>query len=815
MVNRNDQPEGTEPDPPESETSEREAWESRDLRQLAEELLEFPRVREMLAGHTRFFLSRQLALGIEPQTHPEDVARLQSETAEGRVMLDVAGDVGLTGTADLRPLLQRASLDGMLNGKELIQVANTITSLWEAQRVVMSVRRQVPRLSALAGEISDLRWLRERILKAISERGDVLDSASSRLGPLRKRVAGTYNRLVRLLERTIARPGARAALQSTAIATRGDRLVLEVKVEQRKAMPGIVHDVSQTGATLFVEPFEAVDVCNDWRETGAEAAREEEKILRRLSRVVGGQSDALTGALDAAAALDLIAARARLGRAMDASPIEALDGPGDAALRLVSARHPLLGEGVVPITVSIGPGFHALVITGPNTGGKTVALKTMGLLALMHQSGLQIPAMAASGLSVFDGIFADIGDAQSIERSVSTFSSHFGNVVRILDEAGPRSLVLLDELGTGTDPEEGSALARAVLSHLAERGVATAVTTHQRAVAEYASTADGIENASVELDPKTMLPSYHFIMGMPGRSYAMTVAGNLGLPDPLLKHARSMLDTRHLDAEALLNRLQEERERLREASVAAEKERADAEKARSDLQSRLSSVHREQEDLVERTRRELRREAEEVRNSLRRIVEEARESPDLAAARRSVNRVRQLISEPTWFPLAPQETDAERMEQEERPLEPGDAVEIKGLDIRADVVGVKPDGTVALMMGNARIELSAQQLRRLETTKREKPAGPDVTISASTVESVSDTLDLRGVRAHDVRERVIAFLDRCALAGLKRCRIIHGAGTGAVRTAVRETLAEMSEAAAFGPADAAQGGNGVTVVELA
>jgi len=809
MMDRTEQPETPEP-----EASAREAWESRDLRQLAVELLEFPRIREMLAGHTRFFLSRQLALDIEPQTHPEGVARLQSETAEARVMLDAAGDIGLTGTADVRPFVQRASLDGTLNGKELVQVANTITSLWDAQRVVMSVRRQVPRLAALADEIADLRWLRERIFEAVSDRGDVLDGATPRLGPLRKRVAGTYNRLVRMLERTMARHGTRAALQSSAIATRGDRLVLEVKVEQRKAVPGIVHDVSQTGATLFVEPFEAVDMCNEWRETGAEAAREEEKVLRRLSRVVGGQSDALDGALESAAALDLIVARGRLARALDAGPVEALDGQEDVAFRLVSARHPLLGEEVVPITVSIGPGFHALVITGPNTGGKTVALKTMGLLALMHQAGLQIPAMAESGLSVFDGVFADIGDAQSIERSVSTFSSHFGNVVRILDEAGPRSLVLLDELGTGTDPEEGSALARAVLTHLAERGVATAVTTHHRAVAEYASTAKGLENASVELDPKTMLPSYHFAMGMPGRSYAMTVARNLGLSDPLLQKARSMLDSRHLDAEALLNQLQEERERLREASVAAKREHGAAENARRDLQSRLASVHREQEDLVERTRRELRREADEVRHSLRRIVEEAREDPNLAAARRSVNRVRQLLSEPTWFPLVPPEPDVEP-EEDERPLEPGDVVEIKGLDIRADVVGVQPDGMVALMMGNARIQLTTQQLRRLETQRQEGPAPPDVTVSASTAENISDTLDLRGVRAHEVREKVAAFLDRCTLADLKQCRIVHGAGTGAVRTAVRETLADMPGVAAFEPADAAHGGNGVTIVDLA
>ncbi|MEX0925266.1 MAG: endonuclease MutS2 [Dehalococcoidia bacterium] len=788
-----------------------------DLRVIAENLLEFPRVRQMLAGRARFFLSRELALRLTPQTHREDVDRLQDEAAEACLMLDTVGDIGLTGAEDPRPLLRRAALDGMLTGQEMVGIVHLFDSIWLARRVVESMKGRAPRMEALAAEIPDLRDVKERIFEALSDRGDVLDSATPRLGPLREQAARAYRRLVRQLERLSADSSVRSALQSTAIATRGDRLVLEVKSDHRRAVPGIVHDVSQSGATLFVEPFRAVEACNEWRELAAEAQREEERVLRRLSRILGDREPEAVAALEAAADLDFIAARGRLSRAMHAVRPETLEAGSEPALRLFNARHPFLGESAVPVTVSIGPGFRGLVITGPNTGGKTVALKTMGLLALMHQSGLQLPVSDGSAMSVFDAVYADIGDAQSIERSVSTFSSHMGNVVRIVGEAGPTSLVLLDELGTGTDPEEGSALARAVLAHLLDNNVPVAITTHHRAVAEFAGGTGKAQNASVELDPETLLPTYHLIMGIPGRSYALHVASHLGLPKPILEHADSMLDPSRAQAETLLNQIQRERDELRKANEKAAQELSSVETARKELQTRLSQVTRQQEDLVERTRRELRNEADNIRRTLRRVVDEAKADTDLAAAQRAVSRVRHQVAEPTWFPIGGVDQDAqdETAPLEEQPLRAGDSVEIKGLNVRAEVVGVSDNGSVDLRMGNARIQLNARQLRRVSSAgDRPLPQRPDVRISAAPSNSTSGELDIRGVRVHEAEELVSDFLDQCALQGLDRCRIIHGTGTGALREAVRDILAGSPHVVSFAPAARPEGGNGVTVAEL-
>ena len=794
-----------------------------DLRALARELVEFPSIAEKLAGNTRFFLSSQLALATVPQTQLDDVERLQSETAEARLMLDTVGDIGLGGIADPRPLLRRAALGGMLTGAELMQIVSVVESIWLARSVVISMKGRAPRLEDLASEIPDLRPVADRIKQSLSDTGDVVDDATPRLGPLRKKAARAYQRLLSLLERMTARPAIRAALQSSAIAARGDRLVLEVRAGLRNDVPGIVHDVSKTGATIFVEPFRAVEPCNTWRELAAEAQREEERVLIRLSKIIGGREQEATYALEATADLDLMVARARLAASMNGVRAESLLAGDEVSIRLYGARHPLLGVDAVPVNVSIGPGYKGLVITGPNTGGKTVALKTIGLFALMHQCGMQVPALTGTALAVFDGVYADIGDAQSIERSVSTFSSHMGNVVHILGEAGPDSLVLLDELGTGTDPDEGSALARSILLYLLERGIPTAITTHHRAVAEFATSMDGVVNASVELDPTSMLPTYHLVTGIPGRSYALNVASLLGLPQDILAKARLMLDDKHIEAELLLDQLQTERNALRDAAVKTQEELASAAAVRVDLQRRLNTVVRQQEDLLERTRSELRRDADAVRKELRRVAAEARRDATPAEAQRAVSRIRQRVSDPTWFPIAGVDEAKEMAagqspgsaESEDRGVQQGDLVEIKGLNIKASVLAVHGDGTADLRMGNARIQLSANQLRVLEEAEERADDPPaDVRVDAGNEASDTDRLDIRGYRVDAAEIEVGRYVDHCALNGMESCEILHGAGTGALRQAVRELLATTPHVVGFGPAPANRGGNGVTVVEL-
>ncbi|MQF64494.1 hypothetical protein FIM03_04310, partial [SAR202 cluster bacterium AD-802-L14_MRT_200m] len=404
------------------------------LQQQAWELLEFTNVRALLAERTRFFMSREMAIKAEPLLHMEDVERLQEETSQAVLMLSTVGDIGLAGTRDPRTVLKRAAIDGMLTGEEIVSILFLLDSIWTARNTVVSMKGKAPLLEEIASDIPNMSDLGEEIFKSISGKGEVLSSATPKLSRLRTNVSKTFQRVMRAMERIANSKSVRQSLQSTAIATRGERLVLEVRADARESVPGIVHDVSGSGSTLFVEPLKAVDLCNAWRETAAEAQREEERILRRASRLIGDREEEALISLEAAAAIDLIVARARLSISMGGRRMGTMPAESDNVINLVGARHPLLGNNAVPITINIGPGFRGLVITGPNTGGKTVAIKTIGLFALMHQAGMQVP-VTNGDIAIFDAVYADIGDSQSIERSVSTFSSHMGRVVNILDEA--------------------------------------------------------------------------------------------------------------------------------------------------------------------------------------------------------------------------------------------------------------------------------------------------------------------------------------------------------------------------------------------
>lgn len=808
--------------PNESQGESQDSTPPETLTQRSRELIEWPKLLDMLAGRTQMFRARELALELEPSGKELEIERLQEETAEARRILDESGDIGLGGLIDPRPYIERAKLGGGLTGEELLRTGQVLRSLSEAREAAQALGRATPVIGVLAALIPDLRWLDERIGEAIDDRGNIRDSATPNLGRLRTGVGEKYRRLANHLERLIARPKIRGAIQAPVITTRGDRLVVEVRSDQRSAVPGIVHDVSNTGQTLFVEPFDAVDLCNNWREASAEVVREEDKVLRRLSGLVGDRAGDAGMAIEAAGRLDLVFARARLAHAMRASRATTLPAGDETALNLVDVRHPLLGEQAVPISLSVGPGFRALIITGPNTGGKTVALKTAGLAVLMHQSGMQVPGDPRTEVSVFDGVYADIGDAQSIERSVSTFSSHLGAVVDVLAEASDRSLALLDELGTGTDPEEGSALARAILDHLVELGIPTIVTTHHRAVAEHAGETDGMRNAAVELNPDTMLPSYRVSMGTPGRSYAMSVAERLGLPDAVLDRARALLSPEHSATEALLIQLQRERSEIEGQLAAAESHTAEAEAARRDLERRVRAITEAQDDLMEETRRELQREAEDVRTSLRQIQRNARQERDMSVVRREQERVRRSLQRADRFKVT-RPAESEQIEPEEappppRPVAPGDIVEVRGLGAQATVTDVNSDGSANLILGNARVTLSIAQLKvvtPVEEVQSSQDSGASrITMSTPVIDEPTRELDIRGVRAVEVYEKVVAFLDEAALLGLTSVRVIHGKGTGALRDATREALRRHPAVGAFERSEQAMGGDGSTEIDL-
>ena len=794
------------------------AVEAEDLRLQSLQRLDFDAVREQLAAHATFPLARELALEMAPSFDPRRVEELQRQTAEGRRLIDSSGDVDLHATSDPRPAVARAALDGVLTGAELLAVAEALDVQRRARAAVQRAGRtqtNLPVLAEIAEGIPDLQELVRQIALRIGPRGEVVDDATPTLRTLRRQVSQAYERVTEALARVMQSSAGGEALQDQVVSVRSDRLVVQVKSEMRHRIPGIVHDASNTGATLFVEPFSTVDLGNTWRELILEEEREVQRVLRDLSTLVGALAGDIRRGVDLVAELDLILARARYSTALDG--VGAMHGaaglaaPGQRAVRLLGARHPLLGDAAVPINLSVGGEWSVLVITGPNTGGKTVAMKTVGLLALMHQSGLHIPANDGSVLPVFDGVYADVGDQQSIEQSVSTFSSHLRNVIGILNQAGPSSLVLLDELGTSTDPEEGSALAKAILDDLASRGVPTIATTHYRTVAAHAEGAEGMRNASVELDAETMKPTYVVTMGVPGRSYAMSVAAQLGLSPQLMERAESLLEPQYLRFENWLTELQNERHQLQARLQEAEESQARSEGLRRDLEAQLEELATQRQDLLDGMRKELYAQYEDLRRKLRR----AESAVSWRAPPADLHETKEEIS------ALERELDSRlRVEPEPPPpgldggpLAVGDAVDIKGLNLRGTVVSLPERGAEAEVgIGNVRLRVGVGRLVPIE---REVEA-VEPAVRARLGPSLSSMeLDLRGLRADEALSRLEEFLDNAVRDGLSSVRIIHGHGTGVLRQVVRDHLVRHPLARSFAPEARERGGNGATAVELA
>jgi DNA mismatch repair protein MutS2 len=827
--------------------------EQDDLRAKALALLDFHAVRQRVAERVTFFPARELALRMTPSYRRYEVEELQRETAEGRLFLDQTGDVDLHTTEDILPFVMRAALGGILTGMELLAVASSLDVQRRARTAVLRGREGTPSLADMALGIPELPELGRQIRARITQRGEVADDATPSLRAIRSQVRQAYERVTHALTRIIQSSTGQEALQDQVISVRGDRLVVQVKSEMRRRVPGIVHDASNTGATLFIEPFATVELCNQWRELALQEQREIERVLRDLSVLVGELAGDLRRGVELTARLDFILARARYSAAIrgvaatsppvplsaggeggpksgvgpkeamssttypsskSASPFGPPSPPAERGtggeVRLLNARHPLLGSAAVPVTINIGPGWSALVITGPNTGGKTVAMKTVGLLAMMHQSGLHIPADQGSALPVFDGIYADVGDQQSIERSVSTFSSHMRSVIGILAQASTGSLVLLDELGSSTDPEEGAALAKAILDHLASRGISTIATTHYRAVAAYAQATPGMANASVELDPVTLRPTYRLTMGIPGRSYAMAVASHLGLPQEIMQKAQSLMEPQHLRFEDWLNELQRERHQLQARLQEAEEARAQAEASRRQLEEELEYLATHREDILEDARREAAAHYEEVRRKLRRAEAAttwAVPPEELRAARAEVSEVgRELKAERKLAPTPPRRA-------EQRPVAVGDLVCIRGLNLQGTVVALPEQGGEATVsIGKVRINVGLGRLSRAE--EQPEAQAPEVQVALAPG-LTSMELDMRGMRVEEALARLEDFLDKAVRDGLSSVRIIHGRGTGVLRQVVREHLARHPLAKSFEPEARERGGNGATVVELA
>ena len=782
-----------------------------DPRENSLRLLEFDLVREKLAGYTTIFPARELALQLEPCYEQSEVARRQGETTEAVHCLDTGLALELAKARDLREPLQRASLGGVLSGEELREVHDTLKVIHGARAAVLR-QKDTPVLRSIAHNLPVLGEIERELGASIGESGDVKDSASPALRQLRADAHSAYQQVMESLERTLRRMQRRNILQEPIITQRNGRMVLLVKTEMKHLLNGIVHDVSDSGATLFVEPMAAIGIGNRWRELRLAQEREEERVVRSLSTKVEDHADELHLGLELLARLDLAMAKARYARSINATAPTIIESERQY-VRLIDARHPSLEGEVVPMTVEMGDSWSLLLITGPNAGGKTVSLKTIGLLALMAQAGLHIPARECT-LSLYDGVYADIGDQQSIQRSLSTFSSHVQNLEAIMKQATDRSLVLIDELGTSTDPEEGVALAKAVLRRLFQRGISVVATTHHRDVAALVHEQPGMMNASVELDPRTLSPTYRLTVGLPGRSYALTIAGRLGLEEEIIKDASSMLSPAHRRSESLLRALQEERHLAEQKRREAEEALAQAESRSAELEEQLASIDDRKSEMIEEARHQLQKRVAEIAKQLTELekplqqpTEQPLPRPPMKEARKEVAQVRRELRSPEWQP--PPSRRGDWMKH----LRAGDQVYLRGIPQPVAVITPPDDaGIVEVFLGRMRARLPAYQLDKPARANAISPR-ESIIYAHRAKRSADPELDLRGMRVEDALERTEGYLDDAALAGLSSVRIIHGVGTGALRDAVRQHLSHHPLVKSAGR-DEPMTTDGVTLVEL-
>jgi DNA mismatch repair protein MutS2 len=804
--------------------------------------LEYDKVIARLGGMTQTARGKALALSLKPSAEYGEVLRRQRVTMEGRRLREMKPNLGLGAVHDVSGLAHQASLGHALEPGELLEVQASLAQAHTVRETIDRLRMYVPHLAEFTDRVANFRQITAEIARCINPRGDVVDGASPVLAQLRRESRVIHDRLTARLNQLLN--SARSAIQEPLVTLRDGRYVIPVKAEQRANLPGILHDVSSSGATVFLEPLETVEMGNRWREMLAEEQREIVRILRQLSASVGQRSEEIAEAIEALAEVDLALAKARLGETIGAKELPH-DGPEQpwlleepGRLILETARHPLLTGDVVPITVWLGEAvnrktkdgkteieagsgaFTVLLITGPNTGGKTVALKTVGLLSLMAQAGLPVPADANSRLPMFDAVFADIGDEQSIEQSLSTFSSHVGNIISIIGGATGNSLVLLDELGAGTDPVEGAALAKAILSHLLATGTMVVATTHHGELKEFAHTTAGIANASVEFDLESLSPTYRLHIGLPGQSNALAIAQRLGMPEGILEEARAGIDPDRLAVESLISDLHHERRAAQTASAEQQVAAREAEKARQRVTKELQSLEANRGKLIERTQREMETELSEMRKRLRDATRELQRAERLSVFERA-KAVEEAQKE-----VVEAETSVKRVAQRKQrkrraplpEIAAGDRVFLVDVPTPGEAIS-SPDehGDLDVNLGALRARINVRQIERVEKrkTENEKRDGLTITASALPLPSTPPELDLRGLTVDEALLMIDQRLDEAARAGVRELRIIHGKGTGTLRRAVRDMLTKHALVQGHAGAPQRAGGEGVTVVELA
>ncbi len=780
--------------------------------------LEFGQVRAQLAAHTAFSASETLARALEPSADADVVKTWQQETTEARRLLDQQPQLGIGSARDVRALTRTARVGGMIPAHEFLDLRGTLLSARNLKKNIVRVAEHFPRLAFIAESLSDAPRVIDEIGRVFNDNGEISDDASPELARIRRELKIAQARVMERLQHFITSSQYAKYLQEAIITQRDGRYVIPVRAEARGRVNGIVHDASASGATLFIEPLAVVELGNRVRELSIQEQREVDRILRALTDLVEQHADAIDYTVETLAQLDLAFAKAKYAAQLKAvQPL--IDGGSreqPAFLELIQARHPLLDpETVVPISLELQRAFSILIITGPNTGGKTVSLKTVGLLALMAQSGLHIPAQEGSRVPVYSGVFADIGDEQSIAQSLSTFSGHLKNIIGILRAADSKSLLLFDELGAGTDPVEGAALARAIVENLLERKIPGMIATHYAELKAFAHTTPGVQNASMEFDIETLAPTYRLILGIPGRSNAFAIATRLGLDKQLVERARENVGKSNEELETLLTQLKKAREETAREQSRAAAARENTERAAKQARRELSETQRQRSEILRNTREQARAELDATRAELSRLKREWREgSLNRDAVKRAESDLDALASmtDALQAPPPPQPRRTEPARPSER-IVVGDSVYVPSLNQYGQVVGVGSDlvvqiGSFRMNLPPAQVELQARQPAPQKVVEQTSVVLPDA-------ESPGLEVHLRGMRAEDALDTLEKYLDRAMLAGLPYVRVVHGKGTGTLRKLAREFLRDSPLVTSFETAEANEGGEGVTVAKLA
>ena len=787
-------------------------------------ILELPAVLALLAAQAESELGKEAALRLAPSPESAEVARRQRETADAARLMTLRGSPSFGGAKDIRPALDRAELGGVLNTRELMDIAALarcarLTKAYIADEKNSGRQAERTSIDSLFHALRANKYLEERIGTSILGEDEIADSASADLADIRRKMRAAAARAREALNKIISSPSYAKALQEPIITMRSDRYVVPVRADHKNAVPGLVHDVSASGMTLFVEPMAAVKANNELRELAAKEKLEIERILGELSAECAAHADDFAEDCLLLVRLDLIFAKAKLAYKMDATEAAITEH----GIRLRRARHPLLDPAkAVPIDVELGADFDTLVITGPNTGGKTVALKTIGLLAAMNQCGLQIPASGGSELPVFRHILADIGDEQSIEQNLSTFSAHMTNIVSILSDCEEHSLLLFDELGAGTDPTEGAALAIAIIEYARALGATIAATTHYAELKVYATNEEGVQNASCEFDVETLRPTYRLLVGIPGKSNAFAISRRLGLDDSIIREAEARLGTETRSFEATIEKLERTRlmlERDREEAARrlrkAEEDEKKAAQLRAELSVRLEKAEIKAKRDAQRILQEARETAEEVFAELdvMRAQQDREEEADTINQARS--ELRRRLNEKERDLHAEEALPPEQEKKSSRALRPGDTVTIRAMGVKAEVLSIDKDGTVTLKAGIMTVTAKEEELLLIEEDpgRKKNAAGP--TASGGTrLMHVAPEIDLRGMESIEAVLTAERYLDSAAMAKMKQVTIIHGKGIGVLREAVQQMLRTNKLVKSFRLGRYGEGETGVTVVEL-